>query len=168
MKKNRAVQVIVVLLITIATLFLCGILATLLWPQTDIAPAEIKTSDMPVKVLIASRSSQFKEAVIKKIEEIYGNDSVYIKVTGIRQLHTEDAGKYNAVILLNTCMAGRMDRIVSSFLKKNPAKTKIVVLTTSGDGVWLPGNCSSFDAVASASKVDNVQAIAENIVKKIR
>ena len=112
------------------------------WPKKDIETSELNQAFLEDKVLIASRSSEFKNAIIEKIEEAMKNDSVYVKFTGLKKLRDEDHQK---------------------------GKNNIVILTTSGGGDWLPKmKYQSFDAIASASEKDNVDSVAKEIIDKIR
>lgn len=139
------------------------------WPKKDIETSELNQAFLEDKVLIASRSSEFKNAIIEKIEEAMKNDSVYVKFTGLKKLRDEDHDRYNAIGLINTCMAGGMDPIAKDFLKNQKGKNNIVILTTSGGGDWLPKmKHQNFDAIASASEKDNVDSVAKEIIDKIR
>lgn len=139
------------------------------WPKKDIETSELNQPSLEKKVLIASRSSKFKNAIIKKLGEAIKNDSVYVKFTGLKKLRDEDYDRYNAIVLINTCMAGGMDPIAKNFLKSQKGKNNIVILTTSGGGDWLPKmKYQSFDAIASASEKDKVDSVANEIINKIR
>jgi hypothetical protein len=166
---KRTVKIILWLVIIVAVLYVGSFLAVILWPQKDILPREVNNASLAEKVLIVSRSSAFKEAVVQKILDAVKEDSVYIKVIGMKQLHAEDGARYAAVVLINTCMAGRMDHFVTSFLKKNRNKTPPIILITAGDGKWLPRNKgNTFDALSSASNLDKSGEVAKTIVDKIR
>ena len=59
-------------------------------------------------VLIASRSSEFKDRIVEAVEQGVRRDDVYVKVIGVEELENEDGGTYTAVVLINTCMAWAM------------------------------------------------------------
>ena len=139
------------------------------WPKKDIETSELNQPSLEKKVLVVSHSSEFKNAIIEKIEEAIKNDSVYVKFTGLKKLRDEDYDRYNAIVLINTCMAGSMDPIANGFLKSQKGKNNILILTTSGGGDWLPKmKYQNFDAIASASEKDKVNSVAKEIIDKIK
>ena len=94
----------------------------LFWPKKDIETSELNQTSLEKKVLVASRSSEFKNAIIETIREEFKNDSIYFKFTGLKKLNGEDTDSYNAAILINTCMAGGMDPIAKGFLSSKKIK----------------------------------------------
>jgi len=137
--------------------------------QKDMKAREMNSPAFDKKVLIAARSSRFKDAVVDKIFSAFQNDSVHIAATGINDLNRQDPGAYATTVIINTCMAGTMDLKVKNFLKKNSDNESILVFTTSGSGDWLPEtNGSRFDAVSSASEQSRIEPVANQIVEKIR
>ena len=140
----------------------------LLWPQKDIQPNELNEPSLGKKVLVASRSSEFKDATVNRIGEAFKDEPVYIKFIGIQQLKEEDGDNYAAVVLINKCMSWDMDRHVKAFLKRHKDQSHIIVLTTSGDGDWSPKmEGRNFDAISSASQKDNIDVIADKIITKV-
>ena len=139
------------------------------WPQGDVASYEVGEPSLKVRVLIASRSTDFKDAVVRKITESFQGESVYLKVIGVDGLREEDAGDYAAVVLINACLAWGMGRHVNAFIDGHEDQSRMIVLTTSGDGEWLPKmRGRNFDAVSSASADGSADEVAETIVAKIR
>jgi hypothetical protein len=122
------------------------------------------------RVLIASRSSEFKDEVVERVEEgLRNEDLLYVKVIGVEALEQEDVAPYHAVILVNTCMAWKMDPKIEAFLKKQASTDRMIVLTTSGDGEWMPKKKEmEFDVVTSASEEYDPQAVADQIVDKVK
>ena len=141
----------------------------LFWPQDSISSNELNEPSLSKKMLVAARSSKFKDAVVARIEEAFAAEPVYMKFIGIDELKDEDGADYTAVILINTCIAWGMDRHVEGFLKRHEDQSHMVVLTTSGDGGWLPDmKGRNFDAISSASEVNRVDTVAEEIVGRTR
>jgi hypothetical protein len=137
-------------------------------PQKDIQPGEFNEPTLDKKVLVASRYSEFKEAIIGKLKQAFKDQPVYIKFIGLGELEKEDASQYNAVVMLNKCMAWQMDRNVIGFLKRYEDQDNMIVLTTSGAGNWLPKmKGRNFDAISSASKKANVDEVANQIIEKV-
>lgn len=138
------------------------------WPQEDMLLQEINAPTLERKILIASRQSEFKSAVVQRINDAFRDQAVYIKTVGIDQLKNEDANHYSAVLLINTSMGWTADRKVESFLDKYGVKDTIIVLTTSAGGDVLPETKDRrIDAISSASKKDKILPVAESIIRKI-
>jgi hypothetical protein len=147
----------------------CFSVPHLFWPQKDIQPNEFHEPSLGKKVLVASRSSEFKDAVVERIKAAFKDEPVYLKFIGLEPLEKEDGAKYSAVVLINTCMSWDMDRNVKAFLKRHQEQSHIIVLTTSGSGGWLPKmKGHNFDAISSASQEDKVDVVADEIITKIR
>ncbi len=147
----------------------CFSVPHLIWPQKDIKVAEVNEPTLEKKVLVASRSSEFKDAVVGKIKEAFKGEPVYIKFIGVELLEKEKAADYDAIAMINTCMSWDMDRNVKGFLKRHEDQSNMIVLTTSGGGDWMPKmKGRNFDAVSAASKKEKVDEVAGDIVGKIR
>jgi len=139
------------------------------WPQKDVSFHEVNDPSLEKSILVASRRSEFKNAIVDRIGDAFRGESVYIKFIGIKQLKEEDGAKYDAVVLINTCMAGSMDRHVKAFIKRHTDQKHMIVLTTSGDGAWLPDmEGRHFDAISSASQKDKIDEVADQIIAKMR
>ena len=103
------------------------------------------------------------------VKEAFRNEQVYMKFIGIDQLQKEKGEDYSAVVLISTCIAWKIDRHVNGFLDDHQNQSNMIVLTTSGDGDWLPRKDGrNFDAISSASKDDTTSEVAETIVSKVR
>ena len=137
--------------------------------KEDVLAREWNDPTAEKRVLISSRSSEFKNEVVERIEEqLRGKKDVYVKVIGVEALEQEDAAPYRAVVLVNTCVAWKMDPEIESFLEKHPESDRIIVLTTSGDGEWKPKKDEqAFDTVTSASKDYDPDAVADQIVERV-
>ena len=123
------------------------------------------------RVLIATQNSDFKQAVIQAIRDTLEKNSSYIKVIDVKRLPRESTDDYDAVILLNECMAGRPDPRVESFIDDSPGKDKLVVLTTGRLDSWKPES-PRVDAISSAFVMTQApttgQLIAEKAIEIIR
>jgi len=158
------------LLITCGVLSLAGCVSIphLVMPQRDIKAREINAPTNRPRVLIASRSSDYKKALVKRIAEELGDDSAYVKVRGLKRLaKQEQADSFDVVVLINTCMAWDMDRNVKKFLRRNPGHDKLIVLTTSAGADWLPRK-RDFDALSGASEMERIEKVVDEIVGKVR
>ena len=146
----------------------CVSVPHMILPQKDIQPGELNEPGLDKKILVASRYSDFKQTIVEKIKTAFQDESVYIKFIGLGQIEEENADQYNAVVMINTCMSWDMDRNVHGFLKRYKDHSNMIILTTSGDGNWLPKmKGRNFDAISSASKKANADEVANEIITKI-
>ena len=121
------------------------------------------------RVLIATQSSEFKEDIVAKIIKAFEKEPVYIRIIGIQKLKHESVDDFQAIIIIDTCIAWRMSDAAANFIKKikSREKEKIILLSTADDEDWLPEK-AGVDAVTSASKPDKSNQIANIIIKRIR
>lgn len=139
-----------------------------IWHQKDMGFNEINRSSLEQKLLIASRDSKFKQALVEKIIAAYKIGPVYIKTIGIEGLAKEDANAYSAVVIINTAMGWTVDVPVEKFLKKFGKMDSIIVLTTADGGDVLPDmRDRNIDAMSSASVMDQVGTLADTLIAKV-
>jgi len=121
------------------------------------------------KVLMALQESQFKKVVILKVKESLQRDGHFVKIISIKKLSGESTGNYQAVIIVNTCWAWRLNSHVRKFLKEVPEneKGKIILFTTADSKSWRP-KVTGVDAITSASKMSEAGRIADSIINKVR
>lgn len=160
-------QKIVAILLLALVQFACTSMPRLIWREVDIKPS-LPAENSPPSILIASRQSEFKAAVIETVAINYQTTNIAVKIVGLEALESENPADYQAVVLINTCMAWKIDPAVESFLKRYPAADNLIVLTTSGDGEWLPKKpIGQYDAVSAASVMADVGKTAAKIIQKI-
>ena len=118
------------------------------------------------KVLIATQKSQFKRTVVSEIQDNLGDNVFYVRVVDVKWLPNESADDFNAIVILNRCMAGRPDPRVESFVDAIPDKNKVILLTTGRRGSWKPDS-SEVDAMSSASAMSETAPLARSISDKV-
>ncbi len=123
--------------------------------------------DCKKKVLIATQQSRFKEAVVSRVVAALEKDTCYVKIIDLRKLAGESTENYEAIVIVNTCWAGRLNRHARKFLKNVQEKEKIILLTTAIGEDWKP-KAVKVDAVTSASKMNKADAIADLIIDKVQ
>jgi hypothetical protein len=139
-----------------------------IWPQDDIRAYRLNEDSHEDRVLIASRSSAFKDSVVARIREAFDGKPVHVRFTGVDGLRHENAATYQAVVLISTCMVWKLDPDVEAFLRRSPDQSHIIVLATSNVGDWRPGmKDGHFDSIASASKSVNVDGVSGYIISRI-
>ena len=91
------------------------------------------------------------------------------KTIGIKDLPQVDASEYAAVVVINTCLAWGFDNDVQTFLDRQKTNKNIIVLTTSGNGAWLPDKGGKdFDAISAASEMTSVDTVVRNVMAGIQ
>ena len=142
------------------------VLAKTVFSQKVINDFEVNTPSLKSKVLIASQGSNFKTQLVDKLVNSLKNQSVYIKLTDVTRLSTVDIDGWNAIVIINTCEGGIMQKDVSNFLDNNKDTNKIILLTTSGSGIWQPKDIK-IDSISSASRKQDINKINEYLYNKI-
>jgi len=117
-------------------------------------------------VLIATQSSKYKRTIVSEIKDILKKNNCYVKVVDVRNLNDISALEYNAVVILNRCMAGRPDPRVESFIDTTQQKDKVILLTTGQLDSWKPDS-KEVDAMTSASTMSESTKIARTIAGKV-
>lgn len=114
------------------------------------------------RLLIAGDSSEFKDSVRDKIIETYKSNTE-ITVINIKDLPKVDAAPYDAVLIMDTCMAwSGFNPSLKSFLDKDENRAKTVLSMTAADPGWKY-SFKDVDAITSASRVENMEAFYSRI-----
>ena len=139
------------------------------WPQKDIVGSDVGTIPGQPEVLIASRSSEYKKQLVAELQKRLSTAKISHKTIGIKQLDKVDPTGYAAVVIINTCLAWGLDNEVSTFLDSRKRAENIILLTTSGEGSWLPDKHGlEFDAISGASLKTNISAVARDLMERIQ
>ncbi len=152
-------------------ILLVGLLIILTLPLLGCAVGTVDTMESgdrtagQNRILVATQKSDFKQAVIQEIRHRLENNSSYIKVIDVKKLPHESTEGYDAVIILNKCMAGRPDPRVESFIDDTTEKEKLVVLTTGRLDSWKPES-PRVDAMSSASVMTQAATIGKLLAEK--
>ena len=118
------------------------------------------------RILIATENSRFKRAVVSDVRQGLKPGNPYIKVIDVKALRGESTNDYDAVVIVNTCMAGRPDPRAEKFIQDAAEKHKLVVLTTGMLDSWKPDS-KEMDAMTSASVMDQAGQVAREIVAAV-
>lgn len=146
----------------------CGV-PRAIWPQENIQTFELNSPKLDKRVLVAARSSEFKDAVVAKIRDSFMGMPVYVKFIGVDDLEKEKAGSYTAVVLVSTCIAGGFDRHIETFISRESDQRNTIILTTAGDANWKSDKKGrNYDAVTTASIKTDVDKVADEIISKVR
>ncbi len=173
MKARRYLRLLLSLLIVIVTGLTGCSVPRRMWPQHDIEAYQLGEPSMQPRILIASRSSDFKHAILAYLElslndELDRSGSLYVRFIGIDHLPVEESEDYDAIVILNTCIASGLDPKVKRFLEREVDHDKIILLTTSGDGDWLPDTDKyGVEAISSASTKARVQPVVSRVLERL-
>lgn len=139
-----------------------------MWPQKDMAGSRISGAADAPRILLASRSSEFKAALVGKLSAMMASDGMRLDITGIEELETVDSSSYDVVVVISTCLAWGFDDRVRSFIESRPRHDNMIFVTTSASGDWMPEKKElSYDAISSASELADVDSVARNIMSSI-
>lgn len=140
----------------------------IIWPQKDMELIQINDPSNRDRVLIASRSTEFKDALVKRIQGYYEGKPVYVKVIGLDAISGEKPQDYSCVVLINTCIAWGLDPKAMHFIDRNPYYYDFIVLTTSEEGSWKPRiKNEEVDTISAASVMTNVDEKSREVVTRI-
>ena len=123
-------------------------------------------TSLKARVLIATQNSKFKQTVVSDIRDNLGAKVSYVKVVDVKWLPNELDEDFDAIVIINRCMAGRPDPRVESFVDDLPNKHKLVLLTTGRLDSWKPDS-PEIDAMSSASTMSETAPIARTISDKV-
>jgi hypothetical protein len=163
-------------LILFCTVFLFSIQAhfmSRIWPQKGLLSNNVGSSESKQKILIAGKASAFRDTVIRLLVEKLQNDSVFISIIDLKDIGSQEPEKWNAILLINMCVAWDYDNLVKNFLKKHPDYKNMVVFTTSGD----PDGCfpkkkaeknALIDGYSSASAKENVTPAVDTLYELLK
>jgi hypothetical protein len=139
------------------------------WPQHDIVGSDVSAIPGKPTVLIASRDTEYKRQLVAHLQELLSDAQVSHKTIGIEQLHKVDETGYAAVVVINTCLAWGLDHDVSTFLDSRKTTANLILLTTSGEGSWLPDmRGRDFDAMSGASVKANIGYVAQELMARVQ
>ncbi len=140
----------------------------MLWPQEDLPSSESTGRPGAPIVLLASRNSEFKRALVSELSQALTSAGVSQRTIGVGDLDQINVDAYNAVVVISPCLAWGLERDVQIFLERQQKNSKIILVATSGDGGWLPDERDyDVDAISSASILTTVEAVARDVMVQI-
>ncbi|MHC4591718.1 MAG: hypothetical protein ACYS8L_03365 [Planctomycetota bacterium] len=119
------------------------------------------------KVLIASRDSDFKNAVVAKIVDAFAEEPVFVQVVDVGDLAAQDTQGFDVVVILDRVRAWSLSGPTKEFLVAEADKDRVVLLATSADPDWVCDD-AAVDAVTAASRRADARAVAEDLIVRIR
>jgi len=148
-------------------LFACA-MAQRMSPQKDLPPSETLGATDGHVVLVASRSSEFKTALVEKLIEAVVSEGLAVKTVGVGDLKEIDPSWYDVIVVISNCVAWGLEQDAQLFLDRQKQHSNIILVTTSGEGGWLPDKGDrDLDAISSASKMTAMDGVVRDVMAKI-
>lgn len=131
----------------------------------DVAESfEVNTPELKHRVLIATQGSEFKDAVVAGIVDHLKQRHAYIKVIDIAALPQVNEGEWNAAVVIHTWENWKPQEDAKTYLERVKDLSKVIVLTTSGDGDY---KIAGVNAITSASVMTNVPSRTLDIKSRL-
>ena len=148
----------------ICLVFICAVFSQ---DSLIIDTNEQETAEKEIKLLIAKRESEFKNAVAEKVKREIEKANVTVELIGINLLKKKSIDDFDAVIIINEVRAWHLNRHTKSFLRKlNDTQREKVIMVSTAATDWKTKR-KGIDAVTVASEMSNVNSVAKDIVKKV-
>lgn len=119
------------------------------------------------RILVATAYSDFKSAVVDDITETLSSDGSYVRIIDVDYLKDENPVNYDAILIVDTCVAWSLSGDVLNFIESVKEKDKVIVLATAGDPDWS-ADLAPVDAMTSASLPERSNQVASLLISKVR
>ena len=148
----------------ICLVFICAVFSQ---DSLIIDTNEQETAEKEIKLLIAKRESEFKNAVAEKVKLEIEKANVTVELIGIKLLKKKNVDDFDAVIIINEVRAWHLNRHTKNFLRKlDTTQIEKVIMVSTAATDWKIKE-KDIDAVTVASEMSNVNSVAKDIVKKV-
>ena len=154
----RFLRVFLVLITVLIVTHGCG--------PKQVSPVQFGPSSSTNRVLFATEDTEFKNAILENVARAFNGRDVFIQVTDIPSLEKIHPKNYTAIVLVNTCIAWKVEPEIASFLKKVTQPEKVVLLTTTGNPD-LSITAPDVDSVTSASQMEKAGEVSRDIINKV-
>jgi hypothetical protein len=162
LKKSRLFILTVVAIVLLLSALAYGYLAR--HAMAPVAAYEKGALSSPVRVLIATQGSAFKDRLVATLVSQLEQRPAYVKVIDVAGLAGLNGDDWRAIVIVHSWEFGKPPRVVTDFVARLAAPGKIVDVTTSGSG---REKLSGVDVISSASVLDEVPALVAQINAKL-
>ncbi len=150
-------------------LFVVSAFAFLTWYKFHysmdvVEPFQVTVPDPEHQLLIATQGSDFKNAVVAGLIDALKERPVSISVIDVSGLSSVNVEVWSAVVILHTWESWEPQVDARQFLERQSDLSKVVVLSTSGDGDF---KMDGIDAISTASKMSEVPSRVVDVVRLI-
>ena len=131
-------------------------------------PAPVGSENAPRRVLIAAENTRFKIALVERMVTLLDDGNTHVMVVDHSRngLRGVDPREYSAVFITNSGARAQVRPAVLQWLNQIAAHDQNVVLHTTQITTWDPP--VQVDSITSASSMGDLNAIADNLVTRIR
>jgi len=144
-------------------LICCGLAASC---ARQLQETRISAPDARLNFIIAGDASEFKDSIRSRLIDRY-KPYCTIEVVNINKLKEIDPDAYDAVLIMDTCMADtRFNPSFKAFVDKLEDQDKVVLFLTAADPDW-EFSYGDIDAITSASVMENEEMVVSRITEKI-
>jgi hypothetical protein len=118
------------------------------------------------KILIVTQKSDYKDRVMKKIQDFFKDKDVFIKVVDATKVDISNINEFSGIIIFSTIEGGKIPEKADIFIKNLKDYKNAYILSTANSGKW---NCPyKYDSYTSASKIKDVDFDSEKMIEKIK
>jgi len=118
------------------------------------------------RVLIANQGSEFKDAVVEKLQDEMQGSGISFTVQKLNTLGRVKSEEWDAVVILHAVKIGSINKNVERFFNRIDDYGKVIVCTTCGEKDVVPAKYG-IDSITAASKKEEVSALTQQIVKRL-
>ena len=161
MKKRGLVKALIILALAF---FAFATWYKLYFSMEVVSTYEVNQQIQQRSILIATQGSEYKDAIVKDLVEHYRSQPIYVKVTDVTNLGEVDESVWDAILILHTWEMWKPQPDAEAFLNKVEDQSKVVVLTTSGEG---DAKMETVDAVTGASVMEAVPSKVDEVKARI-
>jgi hypothetical protein len=129
-----------------------------------VEPRELGERGHGPAVLIATQGSAYKNAIVDTLIQRLQTLPTYLRIIDISQLPAVDEQQWDALVVLHSWERWQPPPAVQGFVERLKARSKLVVLTTSGGG---DSRMACVDAVTSASELSRTRADGDELLGRV-
>jgi len=119
------------------------------------------------RVLIANQGSEFKDAVVEKLQDEMQESGIFFTVQKLNILGRTKPEEWDAVVILHAVKIGSINKNVERFFNQIDDYSKVVVCTTCGDKDMVSEKYG-IDSITAASKKEEASALTRQIEKRLQ
>jgi len=133
----------------------------------DMQTGELGGQKPSNNILIALYHTTFKDSVVSIIADSLTKEGYSITTIDFKDLDTDTIHNFHLVVMITWRRAFRLSLRARKVLRKLKEKKKVIMLVTALQEEWEYGD-SLIDAMTCASQIEEADAIAKEVMKKIR
>ena len=124
---------------------------------------EINTPDQPMRILVATQGSEFKDGLVAAICDRLRERPVYVKVIDVGGLDEVDTAAWGKVLVINTAMMNVMSGPARRLVARGERLGNVLLFVTSGGADFKPADLA-VDALSGASRKADIGRLADLVL----